>query len=470
MNVKLIALLLVSIVAGVGIYALLPSEPILPLIDKLIITSEDLASSSALEAYVYQHADVELRTMAQVLSESVGVLEPEAPLMVTSIQDVSVSTAHSSWEQLYLCVSPTLDADAWTPMGYWSAGVWTVTASFFGSRYVRLMGSGMKGIVGNVVITYNSGSQLTVNLDKECLSYNWGRWYVTVTGKIQYRSQDAWKLYNFIWSKNPKYVMFFGTVAKVPMFWTGWIYNNMVMQSVTDHPYSVRNVQTDNGMLYRSIPIGRIPVASPTQVDTVISKITSRTSASVGRSALIRDTAVGYDYEVSKMVDALASIGSVANKVEDGTLDAALSVINSGNDIVILGGHGTSTSIACTIPMFTLGSIDLTTFSTYTVGVSYACSIADISSAESIAGKWITTPMSKGIGFIGYNTFTDVASLAFVTDQFIRNYRVVGFGKAIMDGLNLLENLWAIWRNDSTLKNPNHVLQRLCIQFFGCPW
>ena len=470
MNVKLIALLLVSIVAGVGIYALLPSEPILPLIDKLIITSEDLASSSALEAYVYQHADVELHTMAQVLGESVGVFEPEAPLMVTSIQEVSVSTAHSSWEQLYLCVSSTLDADAWMSVGYWSAGVWTVTASFFGSRYIRLMGSGMKGIVGNVVIKYNSGSQLTVNLDKECLSYNWGRWYVTVTGKIQYRSQDAWKLYNFIWAKNPKYVMFLGTVTKVPMFWAGWIYSNMVMQSVTDHPYSVRNILTDNGMLYRAIPCGRIPVASPAQVDTVVNKIMARTSAGVGRSALVRNVALGYDYEVGKMVGALGSIGSTVDRVEDGTLDAALASINSGNDIVIFGGHGSPSSIACTTPMFTLGSIDLTTFSTYTVGVSYACSITDISSTESIAGKWITTSSSKGLAFIGYNTFTDVASLAFVADQFIRNYRAVGFGKAIMNGMNLLENLWAIWRDDSSLKNPNHVLHRLCIQFFGCPW
>jgi hypothetical protein len=205
-------------------------------------------------------------------------------------------------------------------------------------------------------------------------------------------------------------------------------------------------------------------------VDTVVNKIMARTSAGVGRSALVRNVALGYDYEVGKMVDALGSIGSTVDRVEDGTLDAALASINSGNDIVIFGGHGSPSSIACTTPMFTLGSIDLTTFSTYTVGVSYACSITDISSTESIAGKWITTSSSKGLAFIGYNTFTDVASLAFVADQFIRNYRAVGFGKAIMNGMNLLENLWAIWRDDSSLKNPNHVLHRLCIQFFGCPW
>lgn len=81
---------------------------------------------------------------------------------------------------------------------------------------MRLSGDNVKsryynGTIGEVVITCNGGKQVTVNLGKaypQC--YEWGNWYVTVTGKIQYRDADAFKLYNFVWSRNPSHLLLLG--------------------------------------------------------------------------------------------------------------------------------------------------------------------------------------------------------------------------------------------------------------------
>ena len=454
--------------------------------NKVIITSFDLSSSPSLQTYLNSHSDVKMYTMTQVLSEGTPYPEPEAPLIVNSIESIQVTTPHPDWtltDDVWIAVSESLlDTGFWRPVGHWDhPNGFQRLGYFWTPSYVRFFADGVNsrgrnGTIGNLVITYNGGLQVTVNLDKWYPQYyEWGVWYVTISGKIQYHSTDAFKLYNFLWSKNPSHILLLGDETRVPAFYHGICSLGNMEWTFTDHPYSVTSVFADHGELLRDIPLGRIIVSTPAQVNRVFNKITGYSTNYVGRGTIVKKfDGGGYQSETNRVNTAMTDIGLTVTRIDEtATLTQTLALLNGGNDLVMLSGHGSEVSIDCCTPSFTFASMDQLTFQTYTIGSTWGCGVGEIvQNDQSIVGKWLYSTTSNGIAFISFNTPTDVPSLSFVAQQTFLNYRANGIGKAFMDGMNNLEHLYAWWLNDPRYENTNTmpVMGRLAVQFSGCPW
>jgi hypothetical protein len=371
---------------------------------KLILTSPDLLASPKLQTYLAAHEDVMLYTTDDAYALPVPPQEPSTPLLVTSIENLT-STGHSIWEdeKLYVLVSQLPQGANWMVVGCWSSQTgYQTLASFSGSRYVRFITSGMIGVPNATTLFYNNGSSISVNLNKSCYYYSWGNSYLTTSGTMFYPVDNSLRIYNFIQSKNPSEVLILGTTVKVPAFWLGWIWQPIqLFQTLTDHPYSVSDLWGD-GLLLRGVPFGRIPVSSTQEVDTIIEKINSRTSILVGKSSIIRNLFVGYATEINYMEQALQGLATEypVTRLEDGNLAQALALINSGNDFVMLVGHGTDKQISCLgdfEPPFTVDNLQETYFQSSTVGISIGCGSSDIAFVGNIGETFLTTPSSSPV-------------------------------------------------------------------------
>lgn len=327
---------------------------------------------------------------------------------------------------------------------------------------------------GTISLQFDGGKVLTLSVSTPSgFCYAWGMPFVTVDGKIYYNKTKADSIRSYIVnSPNVQYVLLVGSTMLVPAYYLREISSDKkVYTGMTDHPYTVKNIDS-NPLMSPEIMVGRLPVNTVSELETVLNKILMFKAEMSKRNIIIKGSPLGtppelwnlvYDELKNSINNSLHIVypNSLMYELIEPTKEQAVSVINMNNDNIVFYAHGSTGLVAICSPSLTVSDMDKISFINNTVIFAVSCSTGDLYyvNGKSLAEAFLVDSDSKVTAYIGASLLARIGSSVELCRYF---YSYLYSRKTVGDSLLKAEQA-------SINADPFILYDRLIWNLFGDP-